>query len=174
MRGIGATTSPIAIFADLVALAKASFALIVIVPGGKATEKLIDRPVIDALGPEGTLINIARGSVVDDDALIAALQEGRLGAAGLDVFVNEPQVPAPSLTMENVVLEPHQGSATVETRRAMGDLMLANLAAHFAGETLLSPLCLVLLGTRLAAEQEADDDRKAHSLKQRIVERRLA
>jgi lactate dehydrogenase-like 2-hydroxyacid dehydrogenase len=125
---------------DLVALAKESFALIVIVPGGKATEKLIDRRVIDALGPKGTLVNVARGSVVDEPALVAALQEGRLGGAGLDVFEDEPNVPASLFAMDNVVLQPHQGSATVETRRAMGDLMLANLAAHFAGEKLPSPL----------------------------------
>jgi lactate dehydrogenase-like 2-hydroxyacid dehydrogenase len=125
---------------DLVALAEASFALIVIVPGGKETERLIDRRVIDALGPEGTLINISRGSVVDEPELVAALQEGRLGSAGLDVFANEPNVPAPLLAMDNVVLQPHQGSATVETRRAMGDLMLANLAAHFEGRKPPSPL----------------------------------
>jgi hydroxypyruvate reductase 2 len=125
---------------ELVALARASFALIVIVPGGAETEKLIDRRVIDALGPEGTLINVSRGSVVDEPALVAALEEGRLGGAGLDVFADEPNVPAPLLAMENVVLQPHQGSATVETRRAMGDLMLANLAAHFEGRKLPSPL----------------------------------
>ena len=107
--------------------------LIVIVPGGRDTEKLIDRRVMDALGPEGILINVARGSVVDEPALVAALQEGRLGGAGLDVFVDEPNVPEALFAMDNVVLQPHQGSATVETRRAMGDLVLANLAAHFEG-----------------------------------------
>ena len=125
---------------DLIELAKQSFALIVIVPGGKETAKLIDRRVMDALGPEGTLINIARGSVVDEPELVAALKEGRLGGAGLDVFVDEPKVPEALFGMEKVVLQPHQGSATVETRRAMGDLMLANLAAHFEGRTLPSPL----------------------------------
>ena len=95
---------------------------------------------MDALGPEGILINVSRGSVVDEPALVAALQEGRLGGAGLDVFADEPNVPAALFAMDNVVLQPHQGSATVETRRAMGDLMLANLAAHFAGRTLPSPL----------------------------------
>ena len=121
-------------------LARDSFALIVIVPGGRATEKLIDRRVMDALGPEGILINVARGSVVDEPALVEALQDGRLGGAGLDVFADEPNVPEALFKMENVVLQPHQGSATVETRRAMGDLMLANLAAHFAGQPLPSPL----------------------------------
>ena len=91
-------------------MARDSAILIVMVPGGKATEKLIDRRVIDALGPEGILINVSRGSVVDEPALVAALQEGRLGGAGLDVFADEPNVPAPLLTMENVVLQPHQGA----------------------------------------------------------------
>jgi hydroxypyruvate reductase 2 len=126
---------PYAYYPDVVALARDCLALIVIVPGGKATEKLVGRPVIDALGPHGILINVARGSVVDEPALVAALKEGRLGGAGLDVFADEPNVPEALLAMENVVLQPHQGSATVETRKAMGDLMLANLEAHFAGRT---------------------------------------
>lgn len=132
--------APYPYYSDLVELARDSAILIVMVPGGKATEKLIDRRVIDALGPEGILINVSRGPVVDEPALVAALQEGRLGGAGLDVFADEPNVPAPLLAMDNVVLQPHQGSATVETRRAMGDLMLANLAAHFEGRKLPSPL----------------------------------
>lgn len=127
-------------YPDLVALAGDSMALIVIVPGGAATEKLISRAVMDALGPEGILINVARGSVVDEAEMIAALQEGRLGGAGLDVFADEPKVPAALMSMDNVVLQPHQGSATVETRRAMADLMLANLAAHFSGQKLITPL----------------------------------
>ena len=132
--------APYTYYPDLVELARDSAALIVIVPGGGATEKLIDRRVMDALGPDGTLVNVARGSVVDEPALVAALQDGRLGAAGLDVFADEPNVPQALLAMDNVVLQPHQGSATVETRRAMADLMLANLAAHFAGRPLPSPL----------------------------------
>jgi lactate dehydrogenase-like 2-hydroxyacid dehydrogenase len=131
---------PYSYYADLVELARNSAALIVIVPGGPETEKLIDRRVMDALGPDGTLINVARGSVVDEPALVAALQEGRLGAAGLDVFADEPTVPEALLAMDNVVLQPHQGSATIETRRAMGDMMLANLAALFEGRPLVSPL----------------------------------
>jgi len=131
---------PYRYYPELVALARDSVALIVIVPGGAATEKLIDRAVLDALGPEGTLVNVARGSVVDEPALVAALQEGRLGGAGLDVFLDEPNVPEALFGMDNVVLQPHQGSATEETRRAMQDLMLANLAAHFAGRPLLTPL----------------------------------
>jgi hydroxypyruvate reductase 2 len=127
-------------YSDLVELARESAVLIVIVPGGRATERLIDRRVIDALGPEGILINVSRGSVVDEPALVAALREGRLGGAALDVFADEPNVPEALLGMEKVVLQPHQGSATVETRRAMGDLMLANLAAHFEGRPLPSAL----------------------------------
>ena len=96
--------------------------------------------VLDALGPEGTLINIARGSVVDEPELVAALEQGRLGGAGLDVFAAEPRVPEPLLAMEHVVLQPHLGSATVETRQAMGELMLRNLAAYFAGEPVPTPV----------------------------------
>lgn len=131
---------PYPYYPRLTDLARDSTALIVIVPGGAATENLIDRAVIDALGPDGTLINVSRGPVVDEPALVAALQEGRLGGAGLDVFAEEPKVPEALFAMDNVVLQPHQGSATVETRRAMGDLMLANLAAHLAGKPLLTPL----------------------------------
>jgi len=132
--------APYRYYSDLSALARDSMALIVIVPGGRATEKLIDRRIMDALGPEGLLINVARGSIVDEAALVKALQEGRLGGAALDVFADEPNVPEALLTMENVVLQPHQGSATVETRRAMGDLMLENLAAHFEGRPLPTPV----------------------------------
>jgi hydroxypyruvate reductase 2 len=132
--------APYRYYSDLVALARDSAALIVIVPGGRATEKLVDRRVMDALGPDGVLVNVARGSVVDEEALVAALEEGRLGGAALDVFVDEPNVPEALFAMDNVILQPHQGSATVETRRAMGDLVLANLAAHFEGKPLPSPL----------------------------------
>ena len=131
---------PYRYYADLVELAAASDFLVVICPGGAATDKLVDRAVLDALGPEGVLINVARGSVVDEPELVAALQEGRLGAAGLDVFVDEPTVPAPLLEMDNVVLQPHRGSATEETRWAMGDLVLKNLSAHFAGRPVLTPV----------------------------------
>lgn len=131
---------PYRYYRDLVELARDSAILIVMVPGGKGTEKLINGRVIDALGPDGILINASRGSVVDEKALVEALEEGRLGGAGLDVFANEPHVPEALLRMSNVVLQPHQGSATTETRRAMGDLVLANLAAHFEGRKLPSPL----------------------------------
>ena len=118
---------------DLVALARDSDFLVIAASGGPATRGLVDRAVLDALGPSGLLVNVARGSVVDETALVTALAEGRLGGAGLDVFGNEPDVPQELWRMDNVVLQPHQASATVETRRAMGDLVIANLAAHFAG-----------------------------------------
>jgi len=106
--------------------------------GGPTTAGLVGRAVIDAVGPAGWLINIARGSVVDEDALVDALVSGRLGAAGLDVFAKEPQVPSALFALDNVVLQPHQGSASEETRAAMGRLMLDNMAAHFAGKPLLT------------------------------------
>ncbi len=126
--------------AALAELARDSDFLVVICPGGAATHNIVDREVMDALGPEGILINVARGSVVDEPALVAALSDGRLGGAGLDVFADEPRVPEALLAMDNVVLSPHQGSGTVETRRAMGDLVLDNLRAHFAGEPLPTPV----------------------------------
>ena len=114
--------------------------LIVAVSGGPATAGLVSRDVIEALGPEGILVNIARGSVVDELAMVAALRDGRLGAAGLDVFADEPNVPEALLSLENAVLIPHQGSATLETRQAMADLALANLEAFFAGKPLITPI----------------------------------
>jgi hydroxypyruvate reductase len=119
-------------------LARGSDFLVVIVPGGEGTKHLINAEVLAALGPAGTLINVARGSVVDEAALIAALQSNTIRGAGLDVFENEPHVPAALLAMENVVLLPHIGSATQETRRAMAGLVIDNLAAHFAGKALLT------------------------------------
>jgi len=126
--------------ADPVALAGWADVLFVATPGGEKTRGLVDRTIIDALGAKGTLINIARGSVVDETALVAALVEGRLGAAGLDVFAAEPRVPEALLGLENVVLLPHVGSATVETRRAMGQLVIDNLVAYFSGRPLLTPI----------------------------------
>ena len=125
-------------YADPVSLAASSDAIIVITPGGAATQQMINRDVIDALGPDGVLINVARGSVVDEQALVEALADGRLGAAGLDVFESEPSVPEALFQMDNVTLQPHQGSATVETRQAMADRMLDNLANYFAGKPPLS------------------------------------
>ncbi|WBO23147.1 2-hydroxyacid dehydrogenase [Sphingomonas abietis] len=115
-----------------VALAEACDVLIVIVPGGAGTSHLIDADVLAALGPQGVLINVARGSVVDEAALVQALQAGTILAAGLDVFAHEPQVPDALIAMPNVVLLPHIGSASEHTRAAMGQLLVDNLAAWFA------------------------------------------
>ena len=126
--------------ADPVALAASVDVLVVATAGGAETAGLVDRAVLDALGPEGMLINIARGSVVDEGALVAALAEGRLGSAGLDVFAREPHVPEALLAMENVVLMPHMGSATRQTRAAMAQLVIDNVDAFFAGKPLLTPV----------------------------------
>jgi lactate dehydrogenase-like 2-hydroxyacid dehydrogenase len=126
-------------FADPVALAREVDILVAACPGGEATRGLVSREVIDALGPQGVFVNISRGSVVDEPALVAALEEGRLGAAGLDVFADEPRVPAKLVAMDNVVLQPHVGSATHPTRAAMGQLVLDNLDAFFAGKPLRTP-----------------------------------
>jgi lactate dehydrogenase-like 2-hydroxyacid dehydrogenase len=122
------------------ALAAESDFLVVITPGGAGTRKLIDAEVLAALGSNGILVNVARGSVVDEAALIEALERGVIAGAGLDVFENEPHVPARLLALPHVVLAPHIGSATGQTRQAMADLAAANLAAHFAGRPLLSPV----------------------------------
>ena len=114
--------------------------LVVITPGGAGTRKLIDMKVLRALGKEGYLVNVARGSVVDEAALVEALQSGTIAGAGLDVFESEPNVPPELLGLDNVVLTPHVGSATWQTRRAMRDLAFGNLEAHFAGRPLLSPV----------------------------------
>lgn len=108
--------------------------------GGPATRGLIDAGVLSALGPEGVLINVARGSVVDESALVAALTAGRIRGAGLDVFADEPHVPHELLALENVVLTPHVASGTLQTRQAMADLAYANLEAHFAGKPVLTPI----------------------------------
>ncbi len=126
--------------ADLVQLARDSDVLIVAAPGGLETKKLIDRAVLDALGPEGVLVNIARGSLVDEAALIDALEQKTLGGAALDVFEQEPCANDRLAALENVLLAPHLGSATVETRQSMMDLVLDNLRAHFAGQPLLTPV----------------------------------
>ena len=123
-------------FPDLVEMAEWCDFLIVITPGGPGTRHLINAEVLKALGPKGILINVARGSVVDEAALIAALEAGELGGAGLDVFEHEPEVPAALLNRPELVLLPHVGSATQQTRKAMGQLVLDNLSAHFADEPL--------------------------------------
>ena len=125
---------------NLTDMARAVDCLICITPGGASTRKIVNREVMDALGPNGTLVNVSRGSVVDEEALIAALQEGRLGWAGLDVFEAEPKVPAALRALSNVVMLPHVGSATVETRAAMGALTVDNLLQHLADGTVISPV----------------------------------
>lgn len=114
--------------------------LVVITPGGAGTRHLIDATVLRALGQKGILVNVARGSVVDEQALIEALEQGVIGGAGLDVFADEPNVPERLRALPHVVLVPHIGSATTSTRKAMADLALANLEAHFAGQPLKTPV----------------------------------
>jgi lactate dehydrogenase-like 2-hydroxyacid dehydrogenase len=125
---------------DLVELAGRSDFLMVACKGGQETRGVISAAVIDALGPEGTLINIARGSVVDEPAMIERLRDGRLGFAALDVFQNAPRIAPDLIELPNVLLQPHHGSATVETRTAIGQLMIDNLTAHFAGRKLPTPV----------------------------------
>lgn len=129
---------PYIFYDDLVDMARDSDWLVVIAPGGKGTEGIVSRAVLEALGPEGRLVNVARGTLVDEPALVDLLRNGGLGGAALDVFVDEPSVPEALFGLDNVVLSPHQGSATHQTRTAMGDLLVANLDAHFAGEPLIS------------------------------------
>ncbi|TMG76412.1 MAG: 2-hydroxyacid dehydrogenase [Betaproteobacteria bacterium] len=126
--------SPYPYDADPVTLAKNSNVLLVVTPGGPQTNNLINAKVLDALGPRGYLVNIARGSAVDEPVLLRYLQQKRIAGAGLDVFVDEPRVPPEFFSLENAVLFPHVGSATIETRKAMGDLQIENLRLHFAGQ----------------------------------------
>jgi len=123
-----------------VALASNVDFLVVAAYGGPTTRGLVNAQVLEALGPEGYLINVARGSVVDEPALVAALRAGRIRGAGLDVFVDEPNVPAELVAMEKVVLTPHIASGTLQTRKAMADIAFGNLQAHFAGQPLLTPV----------------------------------
>ncbi len=131
---------PYEYYADLVAMARDVGWLVVIAPGTLETQGIVSRRVLEALGPEGCLVSMARGSLVDEPALVEMLQSGALGGAALDVFEDEPRVPEALLGLDNVVLSPHQGSATMKTRAAMGNLVVKNLAAHFAGKPLLSPV----------------------------------
>jgi lactate dehydrogenase-like 2-hydroxyacid dehydrogenase len=132
--------SPYTYYPTPAALAAEVDFLMVITPGGAGTKGLINTEVLKALGPKGYLINVARGSVVDETALIAALQNNVIAGAALDVFENEPHVPAALCAMSHVVLAPHVASATWQTRRAMADLAFGNLQAHFAGQPLLTPV----------------------------------
>lgn len=126
--------------ASLLDLARNSDYLVICAPANEHTIRAVNTRVLDALGPQGTLVNIARGTLVDEMALISALEQGRLGAAALDVFEQEPMVPEALLKLDNVILTPHIGSFTVETRRAMGQLSIDNLLAHFRGQALLTPV----------------------------------
>jgi lactate dehydrogenase-like 2-hydroxyacid dehydrogenase len=127
-------------YPNLIEMARAADVLLVITPGGAATRNLINAEVLDALGPEGILINMARGSVVDEQALIKALQNKKILSAGLDVFANEPKVPQELIDMEHVVLLPHVGSASIATRRAMDQLVADNIISWFAGKGALTPV----------------------------------
>lgn len=131
---------PYVYYSSLLDMARDSDWLVVIAPGGKGTEKIVSREVLEALGPEGYLCNMARGTLVDEAALVELLQNGGLKGAALDVFEKEPQVPEALFGLDNVVLSPHQGSATFQTRNKMGDLVVANIEALFAGEPLLTPV----------------------------------
>jgi lactate dehydrogenase-like 2-hydroxyacid dehydrogenase len=131
---------PYRFFPSLIEMAREVDWLVVIAPGSAATKGIVSREVMAALGPKGALVNVARGSLVDEPALIELLQSGALGGAALDVFADEPRVPDALKTMTNVVLSPHAGSATTQTRWAMGDLVVRNLKAHFAGEPLITPV----------------------------------
>lgn len=126
--------------ASLVDLAGAVDTLIIVVPGGEATRKAVNGDVLEALGPQGVLINIGRGSTVDEEALIAAMRNGTIAAAGLDVFENEPDIRPEFLTLPNTVLLPHVGSASIHTRTAMANLCVDNLAAWFSGKGAMTPV----------------------------------
>lgn len=121
-------------------LAAAVDTLIIAAPGGAGTDKAVNGAVLKALGPDGVLINIGRGTTVDEAALIEALKDGTIRAAGLDVFENEPRVPQALIDLENTVLFPHVASASIYTRKAMGDLVIRNLEAWFAGEPPVTPV----------------------------------
>jgi lactate dehydrogenase-like 2-hydroxyacid dehydrogenase len=127
-------------YPDLVAMARDVDTLLAILPGGAATRGLIDAAVLAALGPRGILVNVARGSVVDERALVEALRSGTILAAGLDVFADEPRVPSALLELDNVVLAPHVGSATHYTRGLMGSLVIDNLRSWFEGRGPVTPV----------------------------------
>ncbi|MEM7090882.1 MAG: 2-hydroxyacid dehydrogenase [Pseudomonadota bacterium] len=129
---------PYRYYDNLARMAENVDVLICITPGGPSTNKIVDADVLAALGPTGTLINVSRGSVVDEVALVHALQNGKLGWAGLDVFEAEPKVPQALRDLPNIVLLPHAGSATVETRAAMGALTVDNLLQHLSDGTVIS------------------------------------
>jgi len=125
---------------DVVSLAKNSDVLLVAAPGGPQTQRIVNAAVLDALGPQGFVVNIARGSLIDEPALLRYLREGRIAGAGLDVFDNEPKIDPAWFSLDNAVLLPHVGSATEETRTAMGALQVENLQLHFAGKPVKTPV----------------------------------
>ena len=125
---------------SLIGLARAVHILIVVAPGGADTRGLVDAAVLEALGPEGILINVARGTLVDEAALTAALKAGTILGAGLDVFENEPHVPADLAALDNTVLLPHVGSASEHTRAAMAQLVVDNVVSWFEGRGPLTPV----------------------------------
>ncbi|CAB3971267.1 MULTISPECIES: 2-hydroxyacid dehydrogenase [Burkholderia] len=132
--------SPHRFFGDLAALASWCDLLIVTLAGGPTTRHLVDAAVLDALGPQGYLVNVSRGTTVDEPALLDALERGAIAGAALDVFWNEPNIDPRFLALPNVLLQPHHASGTIETRQAMGWLVRDNLAAHFAGAPLVTPV----------------------------------
>jgi hydroxypyruvate reductase len=134
--------APYEFVADPVALARESDFLMIACKGGPDTRHLVSTAVIEALGPAGTLVNVARGSVVDEAALIAALRDRRLGFAALDVFDNEPVVAPELLTLPNVIVQPHHGAATIETREGIGRLVIENIVAKLDGRPLKTPVVL--------------------------------
>jgi lactate dehydrogenase-like 2-hydroxyacid dehydrogenase len=131
--------APFLFYPTLIGMARACDILMIVAPGGADTRHIVNREIIDAVGPDGIIVNIARGSLVDQEALISALREGALLGAGLDVFDDEPNVPEALLALDNAVLLPHVGSASRHTRQAMADLMIANLASWLDGKGPLTP-----------------------------------
>jgi lactate dehydrogenase-like 2-hydroxyacid dehydrogenase len=129
---------PYVFYSDLTEMARDADWLVLIAPGGKATERIVSRQVLEALGPNGYIVNVARGTLIDEAAMIELLASKQLGGAALDVFEKEPLVPQALFGLDNVVLSPHQGSATHQTRNKMGALVVDNLDAWFAGEPLIS------------------------------------
>jgi lactate dehydrogenase-like 2-hydroxyacid dehydrogenase len=132
--------APYLYYPTLIGMARASDILVVAAPGGPGTKNIVDREVLEALGPDGALINISRGSLVDEEALIEALRQRKILAAGLDVFADEPRVPAALLALDNAVLLPHVGSASHRTRQVMSDLVVANLYSWIDGKGPLTPV----------------------------------
>jgi lactate dehydrogenase-like 2-hydroxyacid dehydrogenase len=125
---------------SVLSLARDCELLMVACPGGEATRHLVNAEVLAALGPRGIVVNIARGTVIDEAALIAALEARTIAAAGLDVFEHEPEVPAALMALDNAVLMPHRGGGTIETWEECADMVIANLRAHFAGAPLPNPI----------------------------------